>query len=271
MSSTTALFGSLTLATACLGVWQVRRYFWKLDLLESRDASLRAEPVDVSRGALVARSFSRVTLRGATADATRIATVEPRVAPAEMPAPLAALTRANAGRCIVMPLLRADGTRVLALAGWVPSDADADASAVAWARGLAAVDAVPIEGVVRDSETPGVWAVAHGGSATSGSDRDSVFAHIDVPGLAAVMGLDAARGDEVGAIIEVIRPFPDRARGSPWPVTRQLAAMRDAYVAPHTHLIYAGTWLTLATYGALATAARFRGRSGVRSVERKML
>jgi surfeit locus 1 family protein len=270
-NSTTALFSSLTLATACLGAWQVRRYFWKIDLLESRDASLHAPPVDVSRGALVVRPFTRVTLRGATADAARLSTVEPRVAPAELPAPLAALTRANAGRCVVLPLLRADGTRVLALAGWVPSDADAAAAAAAWARGVAAADAAPIEGVVRDSEKPGVWAVPHGGGATSGSARDAVFAHIDVRGLAAAAGLDAARGDEVDALVEVIRPFPDRAHGSPWPVTRQIAAMRDAYTAPHTHLIYAGTWLTLAAYGAVTTAARFRGRGGVRSVERKLL
>jgi cytochrome oxidase assembly protein ShyY1 len=280
--STTALFSALSIGTGALGAWQIRRYFWKLNLLEERDASLRASPTDVSSGALSLRPFSRVSLRGATADASNLSTVEPRVAPADLPPSLAALTRANAGRCVVVPLLRADGTRVLALAGWVPADADAAEAARAWARGLGGAAAPPVEGVVRDSEVPGVWAAAHGasGARSAGAPPSArVFSHIDVPALAAAAGLDASRGDGVRALVEVVRPFPERAgaaagaapgaAAAPWPVTRQLPAMRDAYVQPHTHLIYAGTWLALATYGAFATWRHVRGR-GVGRSERRL-
>ncbi|CAN0011873.1 unnamed protein product [Discosporangium mesarthrocarpum] len=42
-----ALFSGLVGATACLGVWQTQRYFWKLDLMAGRKATMAMEPVDL--------------------------------------------------------------------------------------------------------------------------------------------------------------------------------------------------------------------------------
>ena len=37
-------------ATACLGTWQVKRYTWKVELMETNKTKMASEPVDLPEG-----------------------------------------------------------------------------------------------------------------------------------------------------------------------------------------------------------------------------
>jgi cytochrome oxidase assembly protein ShyY1 len=289
------LFGGLTAATGFLGVWQIQRFFWKSELISDRAGALSAPVVDMSAGArpTAARAYARASVQNATPEISRAAVIEPRVAPPDLPQSLVARQVANSGRCLVVPLRRSDGTRILALIGWVPADASTrDALAAFSARAAAAV---AFSGVVRESEDPGVWRADHGHPSGAGAvaattaaaaaaaaapaaapaaDDDTAapaFTFIDIARIAAACGLDAGRGDVCDALIELVEPPPRAdARGAPWPVTRGYAAFAEASTPPSTHAIYAGTWLTLAAYGAAATLRRARGGRG-RGGERRLV
>jgi cytochrome oxidase assembly protein ShyY1 len=293
----TLFLGAVSAATGALGAWQIRRYFWKVDLLAARDEALAAPPLDASAGPFPpagARAFSRVELRGAAPEPRGALVVEPRVAPAALPPALSARLVAHSGRALVVPLRRADGSRVLAVAGWVPADADAHAALGAWAAtaARAAARGAPLAGVLRESETPGRWAAAHagaavpaggapaagalaGGAPAGGAPADAPaplrsFAFVDVPAMAAAAGLSAARGDETNMLLELTAPMPAADEASPWPVTRGDEDFRAAFVKPWTHAVYATTWLSLCAYGAVATLARVRGGRGGRGGERRV-
>ncbi len=206
-------------------------------------------------------------------DPTRAALLSPRVAPKGAPAWLTSLSHANAGHQVVMPLIRRDGSAVLAITGWLPADAEAPA---AWGGGGGA----PLRGVLRGSDAGagGAWdggapAAAGGGgggSALPGASPAALralptFSFINVPQLCAACGLRAERGDVTGGVVEVLAPFPERgAGGAPWPITRQWEDLNTAYATPATHLSYAATWFLLAAYGAGSTLLRLRRRGGAR-------
>ena len=203
--------------------------------------------------------------------------LSPRTAPEGMPSHLTRLTVAHAGRQIVMPLRRSDGTRILAILGWVPSDVDLPAAPAA---AIPAAPA-PLLGVLRRTAEPSVWGITSSSSSSSSSSSASspstpaaagaaqssaaqgVHAFLNTAVLAEACGMSAARGDVVDAALEVLAPFPAEAGPSPWPVTRQREQLETASLAPpYTHLIYAGTWATLAAFGGLATLRRLRGTAG---------
>lgn len=61
-------------------------------------------------------------------------------------------------------------------------------------------------------------------------------------------------------MMETVDPLP--ARPGQYPLTKQMTSLADTYVMPHTHLIYAGTWYTLAAFGSLIAWYRFKRRGG---------
>ena len=121
-------------------------------------------------------AYRRVRVSGGSfASNAPVAVLDPRVAPPGLPTYL--LTSANAGRQLVVPLTRRDGTRILALTGWVPSNVALPVGHVlpssALSNGPASARALrgDLEGVIRISEVPGRWSVVHtsGGSYTGTS------------------------------------------------------------------------------------------------------
>jgi cytochrome oxidase assembly protein ShyY1 len=195
-------------------------------------------------------------------DPSRAVLLSPRVAPKGAPAWLASLSHAAAGHQVVMPLVRRDGSAVLAIVGWLPADAEAPAE---WARGSARA---PLRGVLRGSDAGagGAW---DGGAPAEPREAGPasllralpMFSFINVPALCAACGLRAERGDVTRAVLEVLAPFPARGE-QPWPVTRQAEDLNTAYATPATHLSYAATWAMLAAYGAVSTLLRWRRRRG---------
>lgn len=59
-------------------------------------------------------------------------------------------------------------------------------------------------------------------------------------------------------MVEAVDPLPSRP--GQYPLTKQMASLADTYVMPHTHLIYAGTWYTLAAFGGMIAWYRFKRR-----------
>lgn len=231
-------------------------------------------------------AYRRVVVAGGSlARDVPVAVLTPRTPPPGLPGYL--LTHANAGRQLVAPLTRRDGTRVLLLAGFVPSDVALPAGHVLPTALLApAASGSPrplaglLQGVVRRSETPGQWGAVNspGSGGMQGGELAGgrPFSFIDVPALAAACGLNASCGDVTDVLIEVVAPFPPApvaggakdaaAQAATWPVTRQ-APQFTSLITPSTHLIYAATWLTLATVGAVLTRQRFKPTRGA---QRKM-
>jgi cytochrome oxidase assembly protein ShyY1 len=81
-------------------------------------------------------------------------------------------------------------------------------------------------------------------------------------GSAATTAVDAAASGAAAppaVLVEVIEPSP--ARGGVFPLTRQMATLAETFVMPDTHLIYAGTWYTLAFFGSVIAWVRFRRRT----------
>lgn len=100
-----------------LGTWQVQRLVWKLDLIETVERGLKAEPVPLPPGALDPAdwSYRRVTVRGVF-DHSREYHV------------LAHSERGNFGYHVVTPLKRSDAPGwVLVSRGWVPTERKAAA------------------------------------------------------------------------------------------------------------------------------------------------
>jgi len=127
---------------------------------------------------------------------------------------------------------------------------------------------------------PGTFAVPH-------REAKNDFAWMDIQGIARHTGLNASGAAPAGdaltssasdsaattavdatasgtvappaVLVEVIEPSP--ARSGTFPLTRQMATLAETFVMPDTHLIYAGTWYTLAFFGSVIAWVRFRRRT----------
>lgn len=100
-----------------LGTWQVQRLLWKLDLIESVEAGMKAAPVMLPAGPLDADAwhFRRVVVKGSF-DHSREFHL------------LAHSERGNFGYHVITPLKRSDAPGwVLVSRGWVPVDDKAPA------------------------------------------------------------------------------------------------------------------------------------------------
>jgi surfeit locus 1 family protein len=198
---------------AALGVWQVQRLHWKHDLIARVDARVHAAPVPAPDAAAWAAStprdqeYRRVSLHGRWLHGhdTRVQ----------------AVTEAGAGRWLLRPLRRDDGSVVLVNLGLVPED---------WAATTAATGtAAEVTGLLRLSE-PG------GGFLRRNAPADERWYSRDVAAIALQRGLDGVAPFFVDA------DAASAARiGTPWPRGGlTVVRFRDS------HLGYALTWVALA-------------------------
>lgn len=197
---------------ASLGAWQVQRLHWKHDLVARVEARIHTEPVaapDAAAWTAAApedHEYRRVRLHGRWLGGrdTRVQ----------------AVTEAGAGRWLLRPLLRDDGSVVLVNLGYVPED---------WQALAPANDPVEVTGLLRLTEPGG------------GFLRDNVPAQErwysrDVAAIAAHRGLAGAAPYFVDA-----DAASAAQAGTPWPRGGlTVVRFRD------NHLGYALTWFALA-------------------------
>ncbi|MGJ4891775.1 SURF1 family protein [Bradyrhizobium sp. HKCCYLRH3099] len=212
-----------------LGVWQVERRAWKLDLIDRVDRRVHAAPVPAPSPAqwpAINRSddeYKRVTLSGRFLN-DRETLVQ-------------ALTVEGPGYWVVTPLQTSDGL-VLVNRGFVPSERRDPAS-----RSAGNPDGpVSVTGLLRISEPGGGFLRHNDPAANRWYSRD-------------VAAIAAARG------LSDVAPFFVDADATPNPGGYPVGGL-TVIAFPNNHLVYALTWFTLALMLAGAGVQRLRRARG---------
>ncbi|WP_294338942.1 SURF1 family protein [uncultured Sphingomonas sp.] len=218
-----ALLAALvTAALVGLGVWQLERRAWKLDLIARVEARIHAAPIAFPwrGGDPKDLEYTRVRVTG-TFDHDRETLVQ-------------ALTARGAGFWVLTPLRTADGT-MLVNRGFVPEDRrDPKSRAAGQVAGP-----IPVTGLVRLSE-PG------GGFLRSNDPAADRWYSRDVAAIAAAKGLG-----------RVAAQFVD-ADATPNPGGYPIGGL-TVVAFRNTHLVYALTWFALAGLAAFGTWLFWRG------------
>lgn len=197
---------------AALGVWQVQRLHWKHDLIARVDARVHADPVPAPDTATWAAApaddfeYRRVSVQGRWLPGHDVR--------------VQALSEAGAGRWLLRPLRREDGSVVLVNLGFVPEDWPVDPPAGTPAQ---------VTGLLRLSE-PG------GGFLRRNAPAEERWHSRDVEAIAGHRGLDRV----APFFIDADAASAAQA-GTPWPRGGlTVVRFRD------NHLGYALTWFALA-------------------------
>lgn len=206
---------AVVFAVLCaLGVWQVQRRAWKLDLIHRVETRAHAPPA-----ALPPRD------RWATIDAAndeyRHVRIDGVFLPVR-PALVQAVTELGGGFWVVAPLRMADGAIVLVNRGFVPSDRRAEILAA-----VALSNPTAVTGLLRLSEPGG------GFLRTNDPAADRWFSR-DVAAIATARSLTD------------VAPFfidADRIAGAPGDPAGGLTVLHFA----NNHLLYALTWFAMAS------------------------
>jgi len=197
---------------ASLGVWQVQRLHWKHDLIARVDARVHADPVPAPDNRAWAASTP-------TAEEYRRVQVHGQWLP-ELDTRVQAVTEAGAGRWLLRPLRRDDGSVVLVNLGYVPED---------WQATPPASGPAQVTGLLRLSE-PG------GGFLRSNVPAQERWYSRDVAAIAGHRRLAQVAPYFVDADADSATQA-----GTPWPRGGlTVVRFRD------NHLGYALTWFALA-------------------------
>ncbi|MBP3979714.1 MULTISPECIES: SURF1 family protein [unclassified Acidovorax] len=229
-----------------LGVWQVQRRAWKLDLIERVTQRIQAPPGALPPPAqwpqvdATGYAYQPVRLQGQwLADKTVLAQ---------------ASTALGAGYWVMTPLQQADGTQVLVNRGFVPQGQRAQWKARPATPPGTATEPVTVEGLLRMSEPGGGFLRRNDPAQQRWYSRDvAAMAQARQLPRAAPFFVDAGIPDRQSA---ATAERPPAAQG-PWP-RQGLTVVRFA----NSHLVYAITWfgLALMVAGAAVLVARYEAK-----------
>ena len=232
-----------------LGMWQVQRRVWKLDLIERTTERIYATPSAPPPAAqwpqisAPTHEYMAVRLQGEWLAEKTLLTQ--------------ATTELGAGFWVMTPLQQDDSTQVLVNRGFVPAD-----QRTQWQN--RAIDATPgglvtVEGLLRISEPGGGFLRRNAPEQQRWHSRDvaAMAQALQLPSAAPYF-VDVGFPPRQGATNTEQRPT---AQG-PWPRTG-LTVVRFA----NSHLVYAVTWfgLALMVVGAALVVARYETRLRARS------
>ncbi|WP_020187022.1 SURF1 family protein [Methylopila sp. 73B] len=228
-----ALLGlALIAGFSALGVWQVERRAWKLDLISRVDARVHAAPVPApgpdAWPAISAASdeYRRVALTGVFDHFKETLTQ--------------AVTDLGAGFWVMTPLRTRDGFTVLVNRGFIPADRREPASRPA----AQATGETTVTGLLRVTEP-------NGGFLRANDPAQDLWRSRDVAAIAQRRGL----ADVAPYFVDADRtPNPGG-----WPV-----GGLTVIAFPNSHLVYALTWFGLALMVAAAAVVVVRHEGRVR-------
>jgi surfeit locus 1 family protein len=200
-----------------LGVWQMHRLSWKVDLIERVNQRVHAVPVPAPGPA----DWPRIN---AADDAYRHVSVRGRFVD-RCAALVRAVTERGGGYWVMAPFETADGFRVFVNRGFVPADDGRDACRLSPPRGETS-----LTGLLRISEPGGGFLRAN----DPGHDR---WYSRDVAAIAASRHIDA------------IAPYFIDAGASADPAALPVGGL-TVIAFPNNHLVYALTWFGLAIMAA---------------------
>jgi surfeit locus 1 family protein len=222
-----AIWVACIAALLALGVWQIERRAWKLDLIDRVEQRVHADAVPVP----AALSWASVN---AADDEYRHVTVRGRFLNDRET--LVQATIDEPGYWVVTPLQTAQGDIVLVNRGFVPSERRDSAT-----RGEGnPAGPVEITGLLRISEAGGHFL-------RTNDPADDRWYSRDVPAIAAKRGLSQVAPFFIDA--------DDRTNPGGWP-----KGGLTVIGFPNNHLSYALTWFTLAVMLAGAGVQRLRRR-----------
>jgi surfeit locus 1 family protein len=203
-----------TAAFVALGVWQVRRLSWKLDLIARVEARVHAAP----QPAPGPDAWSSIN---DTDDAYRHVTISGRLMN-DLETQVYAVTDLGPGYWVVTPLRAPDGTVTLINRGFVPTDKRDPRTRQAGET----ADAVEITGLLRIDEPKGTLLRSNVPSEERWYSRD-------------VAAIAAARG------LKNVAPYFIDADASPNPGGLPVGGLTQVRF-PNSHLSYAITWFAMA-------------------------
>lgn len=196
-----------------LGVWQVQRLFWKLDLIAMVETRIAADPVPAPGPA------DWPALSAANAEYRRVTVAGHYAAGADTL--VKAITARGAGSWVMTPLTTGQGWAVLVNRGFVPAGATAPAPSEGPVR---------LAGLLRMSQPKGAFLRQNDPQAGRWFSRDT-------GAIAAARGLPAAA------------PYFIDAEAGPDPGALPIGGLTVVSFR-NTHLAYAATWFALAALWA---------------------
>jgi surfeit locus 1 family protein len=209
-----SVMGLFIVVICALGVWQVKRLFWKEALIAQVNARVHAPAVPAPgpsawRGISAADAYRHVMVRGRFLNADE--------------AQVYALTELGGGYWVMTPLRADDGTIVFVNRGYVPMDLKAPAS-----RAAGQTDAeVTVTGLLRVTEDKG-WLFSQ-----PNDPAHDLWYRRDIAAL--------AKSRHLG----VVAPYFIDADATPNPGGWPRGGM-TVISFPNSHLVYAITWFSLA-------------------------
>jgi surfeit locus 1 family protein len=263
-----AVFGTLVVGTFGLGVWQTNRYYWKDELIQQREASLAADPVDLltklkqlleEKGVVPfvhstnpvdteALHYTRISARGVFDHSNEIF-IGPRVPPKQEHGGgmnIAEVGGESSGYFVVTPLILEDnGGTILVQRGWIPNPLKTkfkSEPALRFTRGT-----VTVRGVVVPPEVEKLFS----------PPNDVVrrrFLWFDPIAACQATGilLDGGAGAK-----PLILNATERCHEGQFPVVSDVSTYSTFHVGLETHATYAGTWYALSFFGAIMNYIRF--------------
>jgi len=229
-----ALFGGLVCGTFGLGVWQTKRYYWKVGLIEERRRALAVEPRRATvLEAAQRRNFERSIVRGRFKEEQ--VEVGPRPPPPGLVKPAQGMATGPVGYEVVAPFLDEHGTPCLVNKGWVPKSSRERPQETSQKSELVELVVLPTDGERQTAFSP--------------ANTAAQVLWLELPFIASLLFPDA--GDTPPPYFVALGDGGGVQGGGPWP--RSASQFAHFAVEPPTHAAYAFTWFAISIAGAFMT------------------
>jgi len=229
------VFMSLAGMTGMLGFWQLKRRKWKIELIESRKKNLQMEPINLEEALSDPKDFRQVCLTGSL-DYSKEMIVGPRSPPGHVDSRYAGT---RGGYYLVTPMTLTDGTLVLVNRGWVKAQ-------LMDIIQRESTDTVTFSGVLRKAEQKSSFLPKK----AEKTGRNWLYVDPDEM-------LSNAMKENMKNVILLDVLSPKNPTGV-WPARKAVSEYVNYHTTPEMHLVYAGTWFSLAGAIAGLTMIRFR-------------
>jgi surfeit locus 1 family protein len=253
-----AIFGAICLSTCGLGVWQLQRYTWKVDLLEQTKKAFELDSEAVPQRAfgqaelfayLQEKYGQRIAIKGEF-DHDNEVKIGPRAAPPGLITDAAQGMATNPqGYFIITPFKLSHGCTVFVNRGWVKRGAQ---DTIDRPKGIITLENI----IVSSTEKPNKFNPLIDKKAID----SKTLIWMESNALVEAGGAQRIIQVEEGVpVVEVVDPDSAPTPKS-YPVPRRFKHVMEPSVTPLTHLTYAFTWFSLAAAGTAMTYYKFKGK-----------
>ena len=250
------VFGSICFSTFLLGVWQAKRYSWKVDLIESSKNKLSDKPENIPKNLtnndlilfLKDKKGKIVEIEGKF-DHSRELFLGPRTAPLSSTGQAQGMSSNPQGYYLITPLIRADKSVVFINRGWIPKTTNN------WDRPAKDVSIIC---VVSETEKKTYFAPVNNDIA------DKKLLWLEKEALVKATQYEIGDSDDL-VIFDEISVINTSSEVKSYPIRKKVKDFSEYSVAPVTHLVYSVTWFSLCIAGSIMSYYKFRNKRFRRS------